>query len=313
MARRQSSGRNRAAIFLFVSLTAAVGATGFIWNMIRGFQEELAKAQVEETKVAVVAANVDLYQGDTIKAEDLVLIELPPDMVPDGVFNKIEDLRGRVPRERILANDLVRAERLAEVDAGVGLNAIIPRGMRAVAVNVTDASAVSGFLVPGNFVDVLVTIRTTDRSTNTITLLQAVKVLAVDTQLGGAARSSGDSSRPSVTLAVSPEDAEKLAHAQAEGDLILTLRNDVDVEREEVERVDTTKLIGRNVTKVEEVKPSTDAVRKAAPSIREVKQDASQTDQIMQIIRGNKTTTTGVREDGSLAPAKGYRGASRPR
>lgn len=301
MAKRQASGRSRAVIFLVVSLFAGVVASAVVWNLIRGFEEELDRLSVKPVMVTVVAANIDLHQGDTIKAEDLKLIELPPDFVPDGVFTKIEELKGRVPRERILAHDLVRAERLAEANAGVGLNAIIPRGMRAVSINVTDASSVSGFLVPGNYVDVLVAIRTSDNTTNTVTLLQAVKVLAVDTNLGGSAGRVDTKTRPSVTLAVPPEDAEKLAHAKAEGDLVLTLRNDVDVEVEEMERLTTSKIIGRNVTKVEEVPPSEVAQRKAMPVIREARQE--NTEDVLTIMRGGKASSLKVRDDGTLAPS----------
>jgi pilus assembly protein CpaB len=149
-----------------------------------------------------------------------------------------------VPRERILALEFIREERLADPEAGIGLNAIIPRGMRALSINISDGSAVSGFLNPGNYVDVLVTIEGDEtREAETRTLLQAVTVLAVNSRLGNSAEAL-ERARPSVTLAVTPDLAEKLAHAVAQGAVTLTLRNDIDVTHVETHGALVSNLLG---------------------------------------------------------------------
>ncbi len=290
MARRQTGGRGRAAAFLVVSLIAAVSATAVIYNLFQGFQEELAKAQEKEEMVRVVAAGSELFQGASIKAEQLKYVELPPAFVPDGTFLDIEEAVDRVPLERVLGDELLRIERLATVDAGVGLNAIIPRGMRAVSVNIEDASSVSGFLNPGNYVDILVTIQSSSKVYTTTTLLQAVKVLAVDNRLGGRATEIDMRNyKPSVTVAITPQDGELLAHSAAQGKLTLTLRNDVDVEKKEFDGAATiAKLIGREQIVVKDVKPSKQALRKAKPKIRKVKEVAKPTGPV--IIRGRNVT-----------------------
>jgi pilus assembly protein CpaB len=157
-----------------------------------------------------------------------------------------EQAVGRVPRERILSQEFIREERLADPEAGVGLNAIIPRGMRAISINISDGSAVSGFLNPGNYVDVLVTIEGDDnREAETNTLLQAVTVLAVNNRLGNTtSESSGDRSRASVTVAVTPDLAEKLTHAVAQGTVTMTLRNDIDVTHVETHGAFASSLLG---------------------------------------------------------------------
>ncbi len=273
MARRQTGGRGRAAVFLVVSLIAALAATAVIYNLIRGMQQELTKAQEKEEMVRVVAASTDLYQGDTIGEKNLVYVELPPDFVPDGTFTDLEEAIGRVPLEPILQHELLRVERLAAVDAGVGLNAIIPRGMRAVSVNTTESSGVSGFVTPGNFVDVIVTIKDEEKSYSTTTLLQAVRVLAVNNQLGSRKIETDEKRiKPSVTLAVSAKDAEMLALAVNEGEVTLTLRNDIDVDRrEEIGEVKVANLIGREQIKIENVEASKIAKAKAPPTVRQIK------------------------------------------
>jgi pilus assembly protein CpaB len=244
MSRRSTGGRIRALIFLILSLVAAVLASVVIYAVIVLYNNELRNATTPILLQPVMVAAKDVWQGKTIEAEDLKLKDLPPEYIPDQVLKNQDQAIGRVPRERILADEFIRDERLADPAAGVGLNAIIPRGMRAMSINITDGSAVSGFLNPGNYVDVLVTVDGEEGAeAQTITLLQAVTVLAVNNRLGGA--EGGDvNGRPSVTLAITPDLAEKLTHAVAQGDVTLTLRNDIDVTQVETHGALVSKLLG---------------------------------------------------------------------
>jgi pilus assembly protein CpaB len=247
MSRRNTGGRIRAVIFLFISVAAAAVACILIYVVLTRYQNDLIEAQMPEEVVQVMVAARDLYQGRTITQEDLTMTELPPTFVPDSVLRQPEQATGRVPRERILANEFIREERLADPEAGLGLNAIIPRGMRALSINISDGSAVSGFLNPGNYVDILVTLaggKEQDES-ETVTLLQAVTVLAVNSRVGGGTSTAGKS-KPSITVAVTPEQAERLTHAVAEGEVTLTLRNDIDVTHVETHGAFIDKLLGGN-------------------------------------------------------------------
>lgn len=244
MSRRNTGGRVRAVFFLLVSFAAAAVACIVIFFVLRSYQQELIKATEEEQTVLVMVAAHDLYQGVTIVEEDLEMTQLPPDYVPPSVLRHREQAIGRVPRERILHREFIREERLADPEAGLGLNAIIPRGMRALSINITDGSAVSGFLNPGNYVDTLVTLRGDEEDTSeTVTLLQAVPVLAVNSRVGQSDVAT-DAARPSITVAVTPEQAERLTHAVAEGDVTLTLRNDIDVTHVETNGAFANELLG---------------------------------------------------------------------
>jgi len=178
---------------------------------------------------------------------------MPFEYIPAGSFASPEEVVGRVPRERILANEFIRKERLADRSAGIGLNALISRGMRAVSINITNGSALSGFLNPGNYVDVLVTINPQVEGAGddqTFTLLQAVYVLAVrarmvqDNMRSGAGEVRGRGSAPSVTLQVTPEQAEQLAHARQKGTITLLLRNDLDLQFTETQGATVKSLLG---------------------------------------------------------------------
>jgi len=245
MARRNTGGRLRALLFLFISFSAAAVASVVIYFVISSYQSELQNASLPEQTVDVMVAKRDLGPGKTITAEDLEMTELPPDYVPDSVLRQVEQAKGRVPRERILRGEFIREERLADPEAGVGLNAIIPRGMRALSINISDGSAVSGFLNPGNYADVLVTIEGDQNrpQSETKTLLQAVTVLAVNNRLGTSVEQLDGSYKPSVTVAVTPEDAQKLTHAIAQGEVTLTLRNDIDVTHVETHGARASKML----------------------------------------------------------------------
>lgn len=235
-----SSGAVRALIFLFLAVGLGSGSLIVLYNLITTYQQRIDEAKRPEDMVMVIVAARDLYQGVTITEDDLYAVQIMPRYLPEGVFLSPEHVIGRIPRERILANEFVRADRLADPESGVGLNAVIPRGMRAISVNVTDGAALSGFLNPGNYVDVLVTFtpeveNTGPRITKTETLLQAVFVLGVNSRRQNEDKDSKSArrrrSRPSVTLLVTAEEAERVAYAENLGKIVLSLRNDLDVTR----------------------------------------------------------------------------------
>lgn len=245
MSRRNTGGRIRAVFFLLVSLGAAAVACVVIALVLSSYQQQLQEAEREADTAMVMVAAHDLYQGVTISEADLEMKQLPPEYVPDAVLREQEQAVGRVPRERILQSEFIREERLADSEAGLGLNAIIPRGMRALSINITDGSAVSGFLNPGNYVDTLVTLRGDEdqEEAETVTLLQAVPVLAVNARVGER-NVSADELKPSVTVAVTPEQAERLTHAVAQGEVTLTLRNDIDVTHMETHGAMVNQMLG---------------------------------------------------------------------
>lgn len=256
MGKTSTGGRIKAAIFLLVSMGAAAMASLVIYTVIRNFQAQLAEAQAPQEFTSVIVARRTLWPGETIGEADLEHRDFPPDFVPDEVLRSLEDAVNRVPRERILAEEFIRRERLAQREAGRGLNAIVPRGMRAVSLDISGGSAVSGFLNPGNYVDLLVTIGSDNRPLQTVTLLQAVTVLAVNDRLGARKtedqveaekkRNSVRQTRPSITIAVTPDQAEKITHAHVQGDVTLTLRNDIDVTAVETHGAqNAASLIGR--------------------------------------------------------------------
>ncbi len=275
MAREGGGGPIRALIFLALAIGAGSFSLVMLYKLITSYQMKIDEAKRPEDTVMVIVAARDLYQGVTITEEDLYAVQIPPKFLPEGVFLSPEHVVGRIPRERILANEFVRADRLADPESGVGLNAIIPRGMRALSINITDGAALSGFLNPGNYVDVLVTIQpdqnasggATDKKPETKTILQAVFVLGVNSRMKQENTEEAEKKRgknkPSVTLLVTADQAENIAHAENLGEIVLTLRNDLDVNFMQLEGVDVEDLRKKLVVKKDVRK---EVVKKPAPA-----------------------------------------------
>jgi pilus assembly protein CpaB len=165
--------------------------------------------------------------------------------VVPGAINRVEDVVNRGLLAQVLQNEPITASKLAEANSGAGLPPAIPAGMRAMAVKVNDVIGVAGFINPGSRVDVVVTIRRTSDSV-TSTVASNVQVLAAGTrrdQEQPAAENAKNAESTVVTLMVTPQDAERIALAQSEGQIMLALRNPNDREPTVSPGVRTTALL----------------------------------------------------------------------
>lgn len=211
-------GSGSVRILLVLAMAVGLGAAAWVQLL----QARIDEARRPEDRLTVVIAARDLHSGVTITEDDLYAVAIAPRYLPEGAFLDPVAVVGRVPSERILANEPVRAERLADPESGTGLNGLLPRGMRALSVSVRDGAALSGFLRPGNLVDVLVTSppEVPDAHPRTEKLLEAIAVLRVDRGVRAEGRP------PAVTLLVTRAEAERIAHAERVGDIVLSLRVD---------------------------------------------------------------------------------------
>ncbi len=248
--RQKTGGRTKATLFLAGAFVVAILVAVAVLQIVKTYKKEFEAANKPPETIPVVVAKRNLYTGIQLTADDIVVRDIPPQMAPQDtegaqVFRSLEEVLGRTPRERILANEIIRGERLARRNAGEGLNAIITPGKRAMTIETDEASGLAGLLQPGNYVDVIVTLRPDDitgrASYATETLLQGIQVLAVGSSLapqeqaapasGGArnTREGNRRSRSSATLELTLEEAEKLALSSVRGEMHLVLRSDVDI------------------------------------------------------------------------------------
>ena len=192
---------------------------------------EVQKRKSEEQNSGykqVLLAKVHLPIGTRIEATNLRQVPWPNKLLPEGHFSDVEELVGRVIKVEAFPGDVIIESKLAPVGSEGGFSSIIPPGMRALTVEVNTFVGVGGFILPNTRVDVLVTVPSyTDKEeASTRIILENIKVLAVDQTF----QRKGDDpvTVQTVTLLVTPEQAEKLVLASTEGKLQLTLRNDSD-------------------------------------------------------------------------------------
>ena len=181
-------------------------------------------------KIAV--AKVPIPIGSKIIPEQIMVVQFPKESTPDGAFESPEKLAGRVAVMNIAAREPITESRLAPEGTAAGLSAIIPEGYRAMTVKVDDAAGISGFIMPGALVDVVVVIDPREGSgmQDPISkiVLQNIKVLANGQNIDKPKDEREANSVKAVTLQVTPEQAEKLALASSEGKLQLMMRSQID-------------------------------------------------------------------------------------
>ncbi|CAN5613119.1 Flp pilus assembly protein CpaB [soil metagenome] len=216
-------------------IIAALAAIAFGLIAAVSVSRYLTSAQAYTKNLTnVVVAKVDIPIGSRIIAEQLAVVQFPRNVAPEGAFPLIDDkLIGRVVVTRLSPREPVTENRLAPVGAAGGLSSVIPDGYRAMTVKVNDVVGVSGFIMPGTLVDIVVVTSPPKDSGNgemiSKIVLQNIKVLASGQNIDKP-KDDREVERAvkAVTLQVTPEQAEKLALASSEGKLQLVMRNSVD-------------------------------------------------------------------------------------
>ena len=221
----------RTIIVLLMSLvcgtSAAIGVNQFL-------AKNKAKEVVLETTPIIVAA-VNVPRGTVLKPEFLKTQSWPVGLVPEGSIREMDQAM-----ELATLTPLVVGEPLLESKLsadGSGAAGLIRPGMRAYTIETpTSSQGVAGFVLPGNHVDVILTVSSREIAglAGTVTggggawtLLQNVEILAADERLDQQSEKDKKGLR-SVTLLVTPDMAAKLTLAQTMGKLNLSLRNDSD-------------------------------------------------------------------------------------
>jgi len=221
---------NRTRLMMIGALALAAGFLASVYvyrNLARAGGSSDSGVQV------MVAAN-DLQVGARVEERDIRIITIPGSDLPPGAPRKKAEVIGRGVILPISKGEFILPTHLAGENAGNGLPALIPPGMRAVSVRVNEVVSVAGFVMPGTRVDVLLTgAPTGGGEQQTTTVLQNVEVLASGHTLERT--STGEAQNTAViTLKVTPEDAQRLTLASSEGHIQLALRNPLDTKQDDV-------------------------------------------------------------------------------
>lgn len=214
--------KTRTVLMLFFALAMGLSAA----YLARGWAVDRLARPATEEGVPVVVATLQIPFGKRVEASDLKIATLPSSMVPTGAYSEPAEIENTVAMTTIYPGEVLLREKVAAFSGGSALSAVIAPNKRAVTVRVNDVIGVAGFLMPGNRVDVVAATPVGNRRYQSRTLLENVKVLAVDQS------ASPEKDKPvivrAVTLELGSGDAEELVKATQEGVVQLALRNPLD-------------------------------------------------------------------------------------
>jgi pilus assembly protein CpaB len=284
--------RRFVGVLIFAFVVASV-ASLMLYRLLLNRPQSAKAAQAT---VQIVLSTRDIQVGTVLKEEDVKLSDWPA-ALPTGAVVKTQDVVGRGVITPIFAREPIIESRLAPKGAGGGLAAMIPKGMRAVAIHVNEVVGVAGFVVPGMRVDVLISGNKPggDNSAGTLTrtLLQNLEVLSA----GQDFRKDTEGKPiqvPVVNLLVTPEQAEQLSLASAQTTIQLVLRNPLDHEVARTPGTAVGLLFNGGKMKADEAAPAPKAraLRVAAPIARALPAAAPAPRKdppfVMEVISGTK-------------------------
>lgn len=251
-------------VFVLV-LALGVGLAGFAVYMAQTYisasQQAVAAAERAtrpniETVTAYVAARAMRY-GEPLAREDVRATDWPAHAVPEGAFTDIdaifpENSAPRVVLRAMEPNEPILAVKVSQPGADAGITSRLSRGMRAFTIRVDVTTGVSGFLRPGDVVDVYWTGRVANTGEMTRLIESGVRLIAID-QDADPDRSSTTIIARTVTVEATPTQVAALAQAQSTGRLSLSLLG-LDEERvSEAIEVDQRRLLGIELQQEEPV------------------------------------------------------------
>ena len=234
---------NRGVRVLLVLLVAIVMAGIASYAVYQGIQR-MPVREVEVASQPVVVAAKAMPVGALVGSNDVKLAAWPTKNPVAGAFATTDEVAGRGLVAPVLENEPITTAKLAPRESGAGLAPTIPLGMRAVSVKVNEVIGVAGFVVPGARVDVLATVSLGDSSI-TRTVVSNLQVLASGTRVDQEEAKNGKPIPASVvTLLTTPEDAERVTLASSQGQILLVLRNPLDIAPTTTAGVRLASLIG---------------------------------------------------------------------
>lgn len=216
---------------------------------------EAAKAAIVPT-VEVYVVNKQMRYGQRLTMDDVKKVRWPEEAVPEGTFIAEEQLFPKGPDvlrsvlRTMEPNEAVMAAKVTEPGQDAGVSSRLSKGMRAFAIRTDVTSGVSGFLRPGDRVDVYWTGSLTQGEELTKLIQTGIRIIAID-QSADEDRNSPIVAR-TVTVEVNPAQVGLLAQAQASGRLSLSLVGADDVSTSNAVEVDLRDVLGLEEERVVE-------------------------------------------------------------
>ena len=244
-----------------VVLGIALVAGGAAYMLSRGQPAPVKAVQQASDTVDILVAKTDIDPGRSVSPANLAWQAWPvkaagPLFIKRSVRpNAIEEMKGSVARASFIVGEPIREQKLVKADGGGFMSAILPAGMRAVSTEISAETGAGGFILPNDYVDVILT-RESSEGFISETVLRNTRVLAIDQTI-----QEKDGQKVVVgktaTLELGPRQSETLTMSRRRGTLSLALRSLADARpakdgaAEEDQAASTVKFIRYGVNSVQ--------------------------------------------------------------
>ena len=237
-----------------IILAVAISMGGSAAYLTRSWLKDQTSAAVQPAGTIVVAAE-SLAYGTAMTPDNVAEIPWFSNTLPEGAFAIKDDLLNggrRVVLSPLKRGEPVLRSKITGPGQRASLASLLDEGKRAVTVSVDDVRGVAGFVLPGDFVDIVIIADdgSPKRQSYSDILLEHVKVLAID-QVASEGEGQPTVAK-AVTVEVSKEQAQKILLATSIGKLSLILARPVESKPDPNRRVSEND-IGR--TRPEPVRP----------------------------------------------------------
>jgi len=216
-----------------------------IWDRMKQQEQKVLATKPKVTMGVVLVAKKDIPEQTPITAGDLAFKQVPLEYIQPGAVTSFEQVMGQIASGPIAAEEQILSSKLLPPgNVGKTLSEITPEGKRAITVTVDNISNIAGLLKPGDYVDIFALIALPKRSISQakeeldprlISLFQGVQVLAMGNDLFASKSKTKENSSaiaPTVTFALTPQEAALLSFVQEHGKIKLALRSSQDTKVE---------------------------------------------------------------------------------
>lgn len=253
----------------FISLAFAFVGMGLVAFYISEQEKRLLEAHGQPSTVVIAKANINEMQQLDSTLVDVKTV--PATYEQPGVIREIKDVEGMVALVPIRAGEQIVVTKLAPKGAQTGLAPQVAANKRAMSIQIADDTGVSKLIKPGDYVDIVGSVSYPGpdgaRFTELKTFLQNIRILATGemvtnnlpqiyetdplTQKKIAVSGRSDQSFTTITVEVTPDQAQILILAQEGSKLYLTLRNPVDRVETQVGSTTIDELLGPDSKRAE--------------------------------------------------------------
>jgi pilus assembly protein CpaB len=269
-------------VAVLLALLASVGVYRYLSQKGRAAEE--ARLQT----VGIVVAVVDIPIGTTINANQVAITAWPKDLYPKDSFADTKSVVGRAVKRDFLRGEPIVASKLVPAEKGGGLlSFIVPEGKRAFTIRVNEVVGVGGFIVPDTRVDVVLTTSPPSRTERiSKIILENMHVLAAGQIVEQ--KENKPITVNTVTLSVTPEEAEKLALAGNDGVIQLVLRNFMDSDNVVTLGATKARVLAGYRPSEPEKKPDTSKRKRLSRRTRPTVLPVTKETFTVEVIKGNK-------------------------